>query len=96
MVEVHLCSAAERDYAVALEWYAKQSVALANRLDAEMDRSLQLVAENPERYPKCDSRHRFFLLQDFPYHIIYRCRPNLVEVIAIAHHSRSPEYWSGR
>lgn len=96
MAEVLLCSAAERDYAVALEWYSKQSMELADRLDAEMDRSLQLVAENPERYPKCDSRHRFFLLQDFPYQIIYRSRPGSVEVIAIAHHSRSPEYWSRR
>ena len=96
MANVIICSAAEVDYTESLTWYAANSIDAANDFDAEFGRSLELIAADPERYPLCDARHRYFLLRRFPFRIIYRMIGGDVFVIAVAHSSRSPDYWSDR
>ena len=96
MVEVVVCSAAEDDYAQALSWYAERSIQAADRFEAEFDRVLQVIAAAPERFPQCDERHRFYLMRQFPYQVIYRQHEEHWVIIAIAHTARSPRYWSGR
>ncbi|MEZ5944682.1 MAG: type II toxin-antitoxin system RelE/ParE family toxin [Planctomycetaceae bacterium] len=96
MGKVIICSAAEVDFTESLKWYAERSIEAANDFDAEFDKALTQIAENPERFPKCDTRHRYYLLRRFPFRIIYRITATDLVVIAIAHESRSPEYWTGR
>ena len=96
MADVILCSAAEVDYTESLNWYAKNSVDVANDFDAEFNRALIEITADPERFPMCDVRHRYFLLRRFPFRIIYRIVQDDVVVIAVAHGSRSPDYWTDR
>ncbi len=96
MANLIVCSAAEIDYTESLRWYAEQSVAVAIDFDAEFDRALSQIAANPERFPMCDLRHRYFLLRRFPFRIIFRDVRGDVLVIAVAHNSRSPDYWAKR
>ena len=96
MGEIFVCSAAERDYTESLTWYAKHSLEAAGRFEAAVDLALTMIAANPERYPMCDNRHRYFLLQDFPHQVVYRMSGADICVVAIAHTSREPSYWSGR
>ncbi len=96
MAELVLCSAAEVDYTESLCWYAERSLEAANDFDAEIHTALSRIAEDPERFPFCDARHRFFLMRRFPFRIIYRIRSNDLLVIAIAHAARAPDYWANR
>jgi len=96
MAEVLVCSAAEADFAESLKWYADRSIAAANEFDAEVDRAVSEIAADPERFPLCDSRHRYFLLRRFPFRIIYRISRATVVVIAVAHGSRAPDFWANR
>lgn len=96
MADLIVCSAAERDYTDALRWYTQRSSDAANEFDAEFDRALKVIAEDPHRFPLCDRRHRFYLMRRFPFQIIYRSVEARVMIIAIAHTSRSPEFWAGR
>ncbi len=96
MGDVILCSAAEVDYTESLIWYAERSVEVANASDAEVIHTLGCVAVDPERYPKCDERHRFILMRRYPFQIIYRLVQKNVVIVAIAHVSRSPDFWEGR
>lgn len=96
MVKLTICSAAEDDYTQSLRWYAEHSIEAANDFDAEFDRALTEIAADPERFPRCDERHRYFLMRRFPYQVIYRFRVGNVTVIAVAHASRSPDYWANR
>ncbi|WP_417732786.1 type II toxin-antitoxin system RelE/ParE family toxin [Rosistilla oblonga] len=96
MANVTICSAAEDDYTESLKWYAERSIETANDFDAEFDRALSQIADAPERFPKCDSRHRYFLLRRFPFRIIFRIEGADIAVIAVAHGSRSPDYWTDR
>jgi plasmid stabilization system protein ParE len=96
MAKLRVTSPAEREYTEALCWYAERSVAAANRFDEEFARALQVIASDPERFPVCDARHRFYLMRPFPFQIIFRSLADEVHVIAVAHTSRSPDYWTGR
>ena len=70
MANVIICSAAEVDYTQSLKWYAERSIEAANDFDAEFDRAISQIANDPERFPMCDSRHRYFLLRRLPVRII--------------------------
>ena len=83
MANVIICSAAEVDFTESLKWYAERSIDAANDFDAE-------------RLPMCDERHRYFLLRRFPFRIIYRIANFDILIIAVAHGSRSPDYWMNR
>ncbi len=96
MASVIICSVAEVDYTESVTWYAARSVDAANDFDAEFDQALSKISADPERFPFCDVRHRYFLLRRFPFRIIYRIVHDDVVVIAVAHASRSPDYWADR
>jgi plasmid stabilization system protein ParE len=96
MIEIVVASPAEREYVEALQWYAERSIRAAERFDEGFDEAIQLIASDPERFPRCDERHRWLLMRRFPYQIIYRLSSACVTVVAVAHTSREPNYWHGR
>jgi toxin ParE1/3/4 len=96
MIELVICSAAEADYAQALSWYAERSAQAAERFDTEFDQALKTIASGPERFPRCDERHHFYLMRHFPYQLIYRPHDDHWVLIAVAHTARKPRLWSGR
>ncbi len=89
-------SSAEEEYTQSLSWYAERSVRAAIAFDREFDTSLEKISSNPERFPHCDARHQFYLMQKFPFQIIYRHLTSEIHVVAIAHTSRKPNYWYDR
>jgi len=97
MNNVLIAEAAEEEYTDSLKWYAERSVQAAEGFEAEFERALVSIAAHPERYPLCDDRHRFFLLKQYPFLVIYR--PTTDDrwlVVAVAHTSRRPGYWRNR
>jgi hypothetical protein len=40
--------------------------------------------------------HRFAVVRRFPYSVVYRMLGAEQYVVAVAHSSRSPDYWHGR
>ncbi|MBX3421788.1 MAG: type II toxin-antitoxin system RelE/ParE family toxin [Pirellulaceae bacterium] len=96
MSRIRLCSAAEVDFTNALCWYAERNPNIASYFETEFDSALKEIAHSPDRFPKCDNRHRFVLMRRFPYQIIYRTNSSDVTIIAVAHTSREPGYWADR
>ena len=62
---------------------------------AEFERTLTLLCSHPELGASWKRRRRF-PLRKFPFSIIYYTRGDELRVVALAHHRRSPDYWSGR
>jgi len=87
---------ADAEYLAAREWYQSRSLQAAFRFESELERVLGLIAANPDTFPKYDDNHRFALLRRFPYCVIYQERSEGIDVIAVAHTSRSAGYWQGR
>ena len=64
---------------------------------AEFSRALEAIAATPDRYPLCDDRPRFYLLKRYPFQLIYRkASEEQLLIVAVAHTSRRPGYWSER
>ena len=96
MSKPRVTSAAESEFTEALCWYAGRSQHAAEQFDAEFDKALETISTNPRRFPLCDERHRFYLMDRYPYQVIYREEHDDVIVIAVAHAKRRPRYWAGR
>ena len=96
MSKPRIISAAEWEYTEALCWYAERSQRAAERFNAEFDRALEAISADPRRFPRCDERHRFYLMDRYPYQVIYREEADEVVVVAVAHARRRPRYWAGR
>lgn len=61
-----------------------------------LDRAIERIGENPERWPVYLHGTRRVLLRHFPFGIIYRVDSERILVVAIAHQRRRPGYWQQR
>ena len=96
MDEIRFHPEAQDEYQVALAWYQARSPQAAARFEAEAEHVLELIASNPEMFPKYDEDHRFVMLRRFPYSIVYQVAAGHIQVVAVAHSRRAPGYWKGR
>ena len=97
MNDVLIGEGAEVDYTESLRWYAERSKPAAEGLEAEFARALEAIAAHPDRYPSCDERHRYYLLKRYPFQVIYRnMSEGRILIVAVAHTSRRPGFWSKR
>jgi toxin ParE1/3/4 len=93
-VDVHPEAVAEAR--AAAEWYRERSALATDAFLAELDRAVERIAENPEMYPHYVRGTRRYLLQRFPFYLVYREHSEKIELIAIAHGRRRPGYWKRR
>lgn len=94
-VEFH--DEASAEYDAAFDWYLERSPDAALRFDAEVDRALKLITRDPGRWALGSHETRKFLLRQFPFILIYRERTGgTIQILAVAHTSRKPEYWRNR
>jgi plasmid stabilization system protein ParE len=96
VAEVALLPEAEAEYERALAWYFERSPKAAERSEAAFDEAVAAIRSRPTLYPMADDRHRFVLLRRYPFSLVYRLDVDTVTVIAVAHTSRRPGYWSDR
>ena len=88
--------AALEEATAAERWYRDRSDTAAVAFVAEIDRAVEQIRDAPERWPRHTQGTRRFLLRRFPFTVIYRVGSAAVEIIAVAHGRRRPDYWKGR
>jgi len=93
-LDIHPSALAELKSAIS--WYLEQSEAAAAKFVDEIDRAIDLVISAPRRWPTGDFDTRKFILQRFPYAVIYNERKSVVRILAFAHGHRQPGYWKNR
>jgi toxin ParE1/3/4 len=87
---------AEDELWEAVAWYEEASPGLGLDFEAEVERSVQTIREHPERWPLREDGTRRYLIQRFPYLVIYSYLNERVWIIAFAHCKRRPGYWQDR
>jgi len=92
MAEIFFCSAAQEEYADALVWYAEHSYQIAEDFENAIENALKDISLDPERFPKCDPKHHFYLVRRFPFQIIYQHENDCLTVISITHTARDIPY----
>lgn len=97
MISVRLHPAARREIRRAFEWYLQEASArIATGFLDDFEDTLALLKTHPEIGEIGGSGTRRLIFQRYPYTVVYRPKGNTLEIVAIAHHSRHPEFWAGR
>jgi plasmid stabilization system protein ParE len=82
-----------------LRRYERESVRLRDRLWDDIEAVVDLIATYPsigETVRRTRGLVRRFPLHDFPFFLVYRERHDYLQIIALAHKSRKPNYWRPR
>lgn len=95
-VDVHPDVYAELEYSRA--WYEERSENLGTEFLLEVDRAITTVCESPAIWPFRDEDKAIqrYLVHRFPYGVIYRVQNHIVQIIAVMHLRRHPNYWCQR
>jgi plasmid stabilization system protein ParE len=93
-LEIH--PAALSELKSALAWYLARNETAAFEFVAEVERAVGLIVESPPRWPSGEHGTRKFVLSRFPFAIVYREKETAVQILAIAHGHKNPEYWKTR
>lgn len=76
--------------------YESEVPELGSRFANEVERVIHLLLDHPELGSRLDDILRHFVLRKFPFSVVYAASSDLVYIVAIAHGSREPGYWSLR
>lgn len=96
MIEVRYHEAAEAELYEALGFLELRAKGLGRRLLREVRRTAARIAESPLLARELRPGVRKRGMHTFPYALIYTIDDVGVLILAVAHGSRRPDYWSGR
>lgn len=85
----------------AAHWYENERTGLGDVFLDRLHECYRKIERSPHRFAKLETVQvegeiRRVLLPKFPYIVIYEVLPDLVNVLAVAHASRRPDYWIKR
>lgn len=93
-IDVHPEAIAEAR--AAAEWYREKSDSAANAFLAEIDYAVEKISQSPGTWPPYFRGTRRFVLQRFPFSLVYREAFESIQIVAVAHAKRRPGYWKNR
>jgi plasmid stabilization system protein ParE len=89
--------AAEAEYLESIAFYESKRPGLGATYLSEFERIMASVCEAPHRNPVDKGPDvRRMRMRGFPFTVLYRESAGAVQVLAVAHHRRRPQYWLGR
>jgi toxin ParE1/3/4 len=87
---------AEAEMIEAAAHYEAQQRDLGRRFLTSVQDSINRIVINPRLYPIVELDVRRCLTRTFPFGVLFRDRPDKIEVIAVMHLHRDPNYWQER
>jgi len=87
---------ADREYIAHALFYERQEAGLGSRFVDEIERGIEILVSQPRIGPQFKEGFRYFVLDIFPFSLIYRIEPERIWIVAVAHQSRRPNYWRER
>ena len=88
--------AARRELEEAALWYEERRSGLGAEFTAEVERSIELLAEHPQRLPVMHREVRCARVRRFPYSVFFRVESMRIVVLAVFHARRNPAVWRRR
>lgn len=90
-MEVIYHPAASRELRASILFYENRVPGLGEQLLNEVEASVGLIGEHPERFTVVSGAVRRMLLPRFPFGIYFRNQGKVLRVLAVYHHSRNPK-----
>ena len=89
--------AAEAEHLESVAYFESKRPGLGATYLAEFERAMNIVCEAPHRYPvEKQPDVRRVRMKRFPFAVMFRESSGTVQVLAVAHSRRRPQYWLGR
>ncbi|HMT08127.1 MAG TPA: type II toxin-antitoxin system RelE/ParE family toxin [Pyrinomonadaceae bacterium] len=85
-----------QDLDESLQFYLSKDVVIAADFVDAYDLNIELIKSYPESYPTVRATYRRKIMNRFPFSIVYTCSKTEIRILAVAHHSRDPEFWINR
>lgn len=83
---------AEHELNESFNFYEEKLPGLGGDLVLEVDEMFNRIASNPEQFQKVRKKQvRKAFLKRFPFGVYYVINKNIINVLAIFHHSRNPK-----
>lgn len=79
-----------------MKYHEEERAGLGRELADEIQRAVRLIAERPMAGTDIGKGERKYTVDRFRYNVIYRVEEKAVNVLAVAHHRRKPNYWRKR
>jgi len=95
-MSIHVHPDVEQEIEEAVDWYDGLSQRLGSDFLRDLEQSLERIIKYLEAWALFSGTTRRCRLQKFPYGIVYRLTPNGIQVIAVMHLHRKPDYWMER
>ena len=85
---------AQEELEESIKWYEKSLVGLGERFAEVIFDSTEAISRNPEAYPVIKAHRRHFVVDKFPFVIVYEIlkEENMINVLHIFHTSRNPKF----
>ena len=80
----------------AAAYYEGRVLGLGGHFRDEANRTASKILKTPRRWPVSKSDVRRALIARFPFAIYYRELPDHIQILAVMHHKRHPDYWHYR
>lgn len=77
-------------------WYDLKVDGLGLEFLLEVRKSEFRILQNPELWPIYEAGTRRYVMQRFPFAIIYLFSEQKIQIVAVAHCKRRPGYWKNR
>jgi plasmid stabilization system protein ParE len=88
---------AEREYDNSIAWYESERVGLGQEFRQIIEEQLQLIAEDPNRFPIVKGEvRRAVVLRRFPFVIHFLAEKHRIVILSVFHTSRQPEQVKNR
>lgn len=80
------------------QWYEERTNGLGIDFLDEVSRAIETICQEPAIWPFYDEKSmiRRYLVHRFPYGIVYRVRDHVIQIFAVMHLRRNPDYWRER
>lgn len=95
-MKVRFLSSARSELREAVRWYNGKRSGLGREFNDEVKKATERIAQFPDAWPPISQSARRFLLNRFPYGVIYLVEDNTIVIVAIMHLRRNPVVWQKR
>lgn len=86
----------QHEIKASYDWYQKQHIGLGDDFLTELEQAYEAISAMPNSWSKFQAKFHRFLLNKFPFSVIYHINHDTIYIVAIMHQSRKPNYWRKR
>lgn len=95
-MEFNILDAAEAELRAAARYYNAELPGLGLDFAEEFAQVLKRILAHPQAGSPAGIGIRRQLLRRFPFSVFYLIEGTVIVILAVAHHSRKPDYWKKR